>query len=124
LQKSIDWSFNPPSASHSDSVWERQIRSVRKHLKAVYHEQVLADKSLSTMFCKVESITNNLPLTSVSSDPNDLEPLTSNHMLVLKTNKMLPPSTFDVKECTRGSNGGRSSIWLMYFSTTEYLGLL
>ena len=38
LQKQIDWSFNPPASSHFGGIYERQIRSVRKHLKAICHE--------------------------------------------------------------------------------------
>lgn len=31
-QESTDWIFNPPSASHMDGIWERQIRTTRKVL--------------------------------------------------------------------------------------------
>ena len=37
------------------------------------------DDSLSTLICEVESITNSRPITVVSSDANDLDPLTPNH---------------------------------------------
>ena len=40
LQKGIDWSFNPPGASHHGRIWERQITSVRKQLNAICQEQL------------------------------------------------------------------------------------
>ena len=95
MQKSIDWSFNPPGASHHGEIWERQIKSVRKQLNAICQEQLLTDESLITLMCKVEAIINSRPLTTVSNDPDNLEPLTPNHFLLMKTNSFLPPGVFD-----------------------------
>ena len=95
LQKGIDWSFNPPGASHHGGIWERQIRSVRKQLNAICQEQLLNDESLITLMCKVEAIINIRPLTAVSNDPDYLEPLTPNHLLLMKTNSSLPPGVLD-----------------------------
>ena len=68
-KKSVQWKFNPPSASHMVGVWERQIRSVRKILAAVMREQPLDDERLATFMCIVESIINSRPITTVSEDP-------------------------------------------------------
>ena len=84
LLKGIDWSFNPPYASHFGGVWERMIRSVRKILNGILQEQILNDDSLVTLMCEVEAIVNSRPLTTVSSDNKDLSPLTPNHLLTLK----------------------------------------
>ena len=35
------------------------------------------------------------PLTKVSDDPNDLGPVTSKHLLLLRQNKSLPPGLFE-----------------------------
>ena len=53
-------------------------------------QQVVTDDTLSTLMCIVESIVNNRPITSVSSDPNDLEPLTPSHLLTLRSTENLP----------------------------------
>ena len=45
--------------------------------------------------CEVESIMNGHPLTKVSDDPNDLEALTPNHLLLLRPGPSLPPGVFD-----------------------------
>ena len=94
LQKNIKWCFNPPCGSHFGGIWERCIRTARKILQALLREQVTDDESLSTQMCEVESIMNSRPITVVSSDANDLEPLTPNHLLLLKSEVPLPPGLF------------------------------
>ncbi len=94
VQKEIKWIFNPPTASHYGGIWERCIRTVRKVLKALMKEQIVDEESLTTLFCEVESIVNSRPLTKVSSDSRDLEPLTPNHLLLLRREPALPPGTF------------------------------
>ncbi len=94
LQKGIKWVFNSPAASHQGGVWERQIRTVRRILSALLKEQSTNEDSLHTVMCEVESIINNRPITSASDNPNDLEPLTPNHLLLLKTQPDLPPGLF------------------------------
>ena len=94
LQKNIKWLFNSPSASHHGGVWERCIRSVRKVFNAVLKEQTLTDESLQTLMCEVEAVINSRPLTTVSSDPKDLEPLTPNHLLQLREPSTVPPGEF------------------------------
>lgn len=41
--------------------------------------------------CFVEAILNDRPITKLLEDPNDLEPLTPNHLLLLKGKPSLPP---------------------------------
>ena len=38
LQKEIQWTFNPPNASHMGGAWERMIRSVRQILTSLMME--------------------------------------------------------------------------------------
>ncbi|XP_042232302.1 uncharacterized protein LOC121873053 [Homarus americanus] len=45
-KKDIEWVFNPPAASHMEGVWERQIRTVRKVLRAIVGTQVLDEYRL------------------------------------------------------------------------------
>lgn len=94
LSEQVRWLFNPPSGAHFGGVWERLIRLVKKVLFSVLQHQVMDDEMLQTAFCEVESILNDRPITTVSADPNDLEPLTPNHLLQLKTKPLLPPGLF------------------------------
>ncbi|XP_028256534.1 uncharacterized protein LOC114432614 [Parambassis ranga] len=94
LSDGVKWTFNPPHGAHHGGVWERLIRLVKKILLSVLKQQSLDDE---TALCEVEAILNDRPITSISSDPKDLEPLTPNHLLQLKTKQPFPPGLF-VKE--------------------------
>lgn len=95
LQDGIEWRFNTPSASHQGGVWERLIRSVKSVLASVLKQQTLDDEALQTVFCEVEAILNDRPITRASDDSNDLEALTPNHILLLKGKPIMPPGLFD-----------------------------
>ena len=80
LQKCILWKFNPPAASHMGGVWERQSQSVRNVLRFVLKEKTLDDESLATVMCQIEAIIKGRPITVVSDDAKDLNPLTPNNL--------------------------------------------
>ena len=72
------------------------IRSARKVLYGLLHEnpERLDDEQLSTLFCEVECVLNNRPLTKLSEDADDLEPLTPKHLLRLRAGPLLPCGEF------------------------------
>ena len=76
-------------------VWEQCIRTVRKILSPLLKEQTVDDECLHMLMCEVKSVMNGRPLTKVSDDPNDLEALTPNHLLLLRPGPSLPPGVFD-----------------------------
>ena len=98
LQKNIKWSFNPPHGSHHGGIWERCIRSVRRILRALLQEQSINDEGFVTLMCEVESILNSRPITFVSDDPADPEPLMPNHLLLLKCDSPMPPGVFQKED--------------------------
>lgn len=93
LRIGINWTFNPPAASHFGGVWERMIRTIRKVLNPLLKEfgTRLNDESLRTLLCEVEAIINSRPLTTISDDVNDLQPLTPSHILTMKSRLTTPP---------------------------------
>ncbi|XP_073713144.1 uncharacterized protein [Misgurnus anguillicaudatus] len=97
-EKGINWTFNPPGASHHGGIWERLIRSIRQVLYSVLKQQTLDDEGLQTVLCEVEAILNSRPITTVSTDPQDLHPLTPNDLLLLKNKPTLTPGVFDKNE--------------------------
>lgn len=50
------------------------------------------------MICEVESIVNSRPVTKVSDDPRDMEALTPNHLLLLRSGPSAPPGVFSKDE--------------------------
>ncbi len=94
-QTGVQWHFNPPTGSHHGGSWERLIRSVRKILNVTVREQLLDEEGLHTLLCEAEAVINGRPITKASSDLNDLEALTPNHLLLLKVKPELPPGVFN-----------------------------
>jgi len=74
--------------------WERLIQSAKAALKGVLHGLKLTDEVLLTAMAEVEEILNNRPLTHLSVDPTDMQPITSNHLLF---GRPCPSSPFDVE---------------------------
>lgn len=68
---------------------------VRNVPNYVLRQQNVDDEGLHTLLCDVEAILNDRPITKVSDDPNDLEPLTPNHLLLLKGKPAVPPGFFE-----------------------------
>lgn len=100
-ERQCEFVFNAPSASHAGGVWERQIRTVRNVLNATLAlcPGRLDDASLRTLFYEAMAIVNSRPLTVDGiNDPNSLEPLTPNHLIMMKSDVALPPPGKFVKQ--------------------------
>lgn len=67
---------------------------MRRVLSSVLCQQTLNDDGRTTTLCEVEAILNDGPITKLSDDPNDLEPLTPNHLLLLRGKPSFPPGVF------------------------------
>ncbi|KAL6471732.1 hypothetical protein MHYP_G00203820 [Metynnis hypsauchen] len=101
IERQCEFVFNSPSASHAGGVWERQIRTIRNMLNAVFAQCPgrLDDASLRTLFYEVMAIVNSRPLTVDGiNDPQAMEPLTPNHLITMKSKVALPPPGVFVKE--------------------------
>lgn len=99
--KQCKFIFNAPSASHAGGVWERQIRSIRNVLNATIAQSAgrLDCSSLRTLFYEAMAIVNSRPLSVESiNDPKAPEPITPNHLILMKSKVALPPPGKFVKE--------------------------
>ena len=93
-------------------------------MMALVGNRTLTDDVLSTTMCLVEQILNSRPLTSVSDDPEDLEALTPNHLLLGRASPVTPfiPDTqryTDLRRVFRVSQAYTDLIWSRW--NREYL---
>ncbi|XP_065094000.1 uncharacterized protein LOC135714548 [Ochlerotatus camptorhynchus] len=93
-KEGIQWHFNPPSAPHFGGLWEAAVRSAKTHLLKVVGEAPVSPEDMSTLLTQVEACLNSRPLTPMSDDPNDLQPLTPAHFLVGESLQAFPESDF------------------------------
>lgn len=94
----IDWKFNPPSAPHFGGVFEAMIKSAKKAIKAILGDADVNDEELHTAICGAERLLNSRPITYVSSDAQDLSPLTPSHFLVGEMGGSFAPEALDREE--------------------------
>lgn len=57
--------------------------------------KILDDKVLQTVLCKAEAILDDRPISKLSNDPDELEALTPNHILLMRGNPALPSGLFE-----------------------------
>lgn len=89
-KEGIEWRLNPPHAPHFGGLWESAVKSTKRHLSRVIGEQRLTFEELYTLLVQVEACLNSRPLTPISSDPSDLNPLTPGHFLIGDSLSALP----------------------------------
>lgn len=79
--KGINWKFIPERAAWWGGFWERLVKSVKICLKSAIGKNVLTYDELNTLLTEVEYVVNIRPLTYISNDARDLEPLSPAHFL-------------------------------------------
>jgi hypothetical protein len=62
-------------------VWERIVKSCKVALEIELRNRRLPDDAFRTVIADVEALLNGHPLTHVSVDADDLEPITPNHLI-------------------------------------------
>ena len=97
-QKEIEWTFNPPEASHMGGSWERMIRTVRKILMVLIPKYTVMDDLLHTILLEVEEMVSSRPL-CLSLEPGSNVPLTPNHLLRIDPSIGLPPIKTSPDDC-------------------------
>ena len=115
-QEKIEWRFNPPAAPHFGGVLERLVRSGKTAINAVLGKHTVSDEVLTTVLAEVEFLLNGRPLTHVSMDPQDPEPITPNHFIHGGRCMNLPPGIFEKEDITgrqrlRASQAMVNDVW-------------
>ena len=84
------WTMIPPRAPHFGGLWEAGVKAVKLHLKKIMGNTILSYEEFLTLVIQIEGILNSRPLSPMSSEPNDLEPLTPGHFLMGTCPNSLP----------------------------------
>ena len=89
----IKWERNTPHASHMGGVWERQIRTVKSVIQSLLKSSPrrLDEESLRTFLTEAEGIVNSRPLTLEDLNNPEIEPISPNQILTMKTRVAPPP---------------------------------
>ncbi|XP_075158202.1 uncharacterized protein LOC142231478 [Haematobia irritans] len=77
----FSWHFIPPHAPHMGGLWESAVKSMKSHLRKVACNLKFTFEEFSTLLVRIESILNSRPLSPISEDPFELNPLTPGHLL-------------------------------------------
>lgn len=80
-RRGTQWQFKPKRAPWYGGFWERLIGLTKTTLKKVLGRTFVSLTALQTITVEIEAILNNRPLTYVSADVNDPEPLCPAHLL-------------------------------------------
>ena len=79
--RGIEWRFIPKRAPWYGGFWERLISVTKNTLKKILGRALVDKEMLQTAVIEIERIMNDRPLTYISSDIKDSEPLTPSHLL-------------------------------------------
>ncbi|XP_061717053.1 uncharacterized protein LOC133524913 [Cydia pomonella] len=82
--------FLPAYAPHFGGLWEAGVKSTKHHLNRVLGNSNLTYEQLNTTLVRIEAILNSRPLTALSTEPDDLMPLTPGHFLIGRPLTALP----------------------------------
>ena len=86
----IIWHFIRPLSPHFGGLWESSVKIFKHPFKRVIGDSLFTFEELNTFVTEVKGILNSTPITTISSDPNDLLVLSPAHYLIGKTIMTLP----------------------------------
>ncbi|GBM39815.1 hypothetical protein AVEN_45779-1 [Araneus ventricosus] len=78
-EEEITWIHTPPRAPHHGCLWEVGVKSFKFYFKRVVSNACLTYEEFLTILIQIEGLLNCRPLTSLSSEVEDLEILTPDH---------------------------------------------
>ncbi|XP_063436092.1 uncharacterized protein LOC134717532 [Mytilus trossulus] len=77
----IEWKFIPNRAPWFGGMWERMIGLTKISLKKVLGRAHVNNETLRTVLTEIEATLNDRPVTYISTDIRDPEPLTPSHLI-------------------------------------------
>lgn len=89
-KEGITWHFSPARSPHFGGLWEAAVKSFKQHFYRTVGDDLFTYEDLQTYVIEIEGILNSRPLTPLSTDPQDLRPLTPFHFLIGDSPQALP----------------------------------
>ena len=89
-QEKIRWKFIAPRAPWQGGFYESMVGIVKQCLRKAIFKRTLNWDDLVTILLEVEQCINNMPLTYVESEMQDLQPLTPNHLIKGTSVQIMP----------------------------------
>ena len=86
----VNWRFIPKRAPWYGGFWERLIGLTKQSIRKVLGRAFVSLPVLQTIVVEIEAVLNDRPLTYVSSDVRDVEPLIPAHLLCGRRITSLP----------------------------------
>ncbi|XP_026747596.1 uncharacterized protein LOC113508709 [Trichoplusia ni] len=89
------WHFIPPHAPNFGGLWEAGIKSTKHHLKRIIGNNTLTYEEMATVLSQIEACLNSRPMSLLSSNSEDQEPLTPGHFLVGEPLVLVPEFNYE-----------------------------
>ena len=96
--------FYTSSVPHFGGLWEAAAKSFKHHFVRTVKDTLLTYEQLETYVIEIEAILNSRPISPMSSDPNNLLPLTPGHFLIGGPLTSFPQMDFTETPSNRLSN--------------------
>ncbi|XP_055623198.1 uncharacterized protein LOC129766644 [Toxorhynchites rutilus septentrionalis] len=97
----IEWKFIPPRSPNFGGIWEAGIKSVKHHMKRVLGSTIPTYEEMLTLLKQIEGCLNSRPISPLSTDARDPNPLTPGHFLVGGPITAIPDKLFCETSSTR-----------------------
>lgn len=109
-KRGVSWRLIPKRAPWYGGFWEQLIGLTKMAIKNVLGRRHVSLPTLEIIIIEIEAILNDRPLTFVSSEFGDPEPLTPVHLLHGRKITCLPHKAVEIDELTDPSYGEASQV--------------
>lgn len=82
INQDLEWKFIPARSPHFGGLWESFVKSFKSHFNKIVNNTPLTYEEMLTLINQIEAILNSRPITPLSSNPNDPQPLTPAHLMI------------------------------------------